>query len=148
MGGVYSTHRSCEKYMLSLFEKCEGKTPLMGPSRIRKDSIWTETCGSCVWTKFTWLSTTWVLYWTFAFREVLQNSWPSEPPLASREELHAIFLFHVLLIVTGITCITWQSSGILHRVLWWKFIDVSEVITTSIIRADRPYCPHQGGLTW
>jgi hypothetical protein len=29
----------------------------------------------------------------------------------------------------------WLSSGLLRRVVWWKFTDVSEVLATSIIRA-------------
>jgi hypothetical protein len=28
-----------------------------------------------------------------------------------------------------------MSSGMLRRVVWWKFADVSEVLTASIMRA-------------
>jgi hypothetical protein len=65
-----------------------------------------------------------------------------------------LILFHDLLqcqMFRGPSESRWLSSGLLRRVVWWKFTDVSEVLAASIIRAEishlsEAHGPHFGNL--
>jgi hypothetical protein len=52
-------------------------------------------------------------------------------------ELRGLFRIDLTSVFEG----RWLSSGLLRRIVWWKFTDVSEVLTALIIRALSPYSP-------